>query len=185
MSSLAANVGKAGQGIPREPMFDACTPLLHIRPNRLHRDGSYIQREGNWGETLCTLITRSLANGAPALGIDLSHAEHDRRRTFERTSIRFVGSSMLEENAISASDRSLPCTGRIPGESNTRCWIQQVPGHAARRPATHPALHNAVGDDGIDCAAVQVNRNWNQSACLPQSASGVNGNPRCSCRAEC
>src|SRR5580658_3123608 len=123
MSSLAANIGEAGQGISRELMFDACTPLLHIRPYCLGRNGSYIQRKGYRGEALRALITRSLANGAPALWIDLSHAKHDRRRTFERTGVRFVGSSMLEEDAIPTSDRSLSRACRIPGKSNTRCWI--------------------------------------------------------------
>ena len=81
---------------------------------------------------------------AVADDVVLRRSLHDRRRALEIFGVGFHAVGVLEEDSVSAANRHLTVAARIPGESETRRRIEQVPAQATARNAVDAALHHAV-----------------------------------------
>src|SRR5579864_3756895 len=120
--------------------LDIQMPLLHVRPNRpIDNDAWRFVVDERRGERTtaadasvpCRVGGRARTKARGNVG--LAGCEHSGGRTFKRLSIGFVSVAVLEEDAISAANGHLSITVWIPGESDARRRIEQMPLLAARK----------------------------------------------------
>src|SRR5262249_19000893 len=106
-----------------------------------------VRWRGLYGERrTSSIVTISIAHVSDThviQGIGLSNAKHDRRTGLQRTSIRLVSCPMLVEESVPATNRCLATTGWIPGETQARSKVEQMPGHAARGCSVYTTLNQA------------------------------------------
>jgi len=153
--SLATHISKIGNDILGKFSLYAETPLLSVRPNCLGRNSCHIERKhraSGWGGmdgvqgagAVARIKCNPIADIANARIIErkrLRHAEDERRASLQGTGIGFVARAMLKENAVTAANRRLAITPRIPRKTNPGSGIKQMPIHTAGRNTVDTALN--------------------------------------------
>src|ERR1700751_1210403 len=114
MRSLAPDISDGCNHGVGQFALDAQAPLLCVGPDRFRGYASYVER-------VCARPhgTRRLrsANAAVIPRKSLCHAEHERRTSFQRPGVGFLGRAMLVENAVAGADGGLAVTARIESKS--------------------------------------------------------------------
>src|SRR5580693_1381123 len=118
-------------------------PLLHVRPDRLVRDGYEGQRGGSCAERrgIDVRIARNVGDGR-RLG--------ERVVLFQGTGIGLALIGVFEKDAIPAADGPLSVTLGIKGKAEAWRWVEKMTFHAAglnsrRDSAVHPSVELGIG----------------------------------------
>src|SRR5579872_992492 len=123
--SFAAHIGNRHNRMTAQFMLDIEVPLLHARPDDPLRNRVEAEWERWSGRTAADVVKAS--------DIILRLRLQQRRGlTFHAFCIGFVAVTVLEEDAIAATNGSLPVAERIIGKTNARRGIEQVTTDAAR-----------------------------------------------------
>src|ERR1700722_6709490 len=162
MSSLTAHVGEGRNEVPRELALHAQTPLLRVRVLGFCGDRRYIdgKRSGNRRLSIARGVTggAEITNARVAGWKWLRKVDYIRRACFERSGIRFVARTVLEEHAVTCPDRSFPVSLRIPCDTHSGCGVKDMGVDAARRNAIWSAFNDSIDDARIQITQVKGNR---------------------------
>src|SRR5882724_9719288 len=113
-------------------------PLLDIRPYGFVRDRNHRQRRS----CACWLGSDTGVAYFVGHGSGLHCGTCGR---FQRFGSGFVAVGMFEENSVASANGCLPTAGRVPGEADARCRIEQMAFHTTVRDTFRDAaLHDPV-----------------------------------------
>src|SRR5258707_11749814 len=127
MRSFAAYIGNGCHDVGGQFVLDIKVPLLNVGPYLFRGDGDNALRElpakgsTHIRVTGCSYVAVNVESAADIL---LCGVLYQRRRAFERGGNGFVAVRVFEENTITAADRCLAITPRIPGKADARRRVE-------------------------------------------------------------
>ena len=136
MCALASHIRDRRNRVLGDIVLDVQMPLLHVGPLRFVGNGNEAQRAGRVSLGDDVVITRDI-NDRNRLG--------KRVVLLQRARICFALIGVLEEDAVAPTEGPLAVALGIPGESKSRCGVEEMAlhatvGHAPRDPALHPSV---------------------------------------------
>jgi hypothetical protein len=115
VGAFAADIRNRRHCVSRDFLLDVKMPLLHIGPLGLGWNRDDVQRK-LWRQTSAT------TDVGVTIDVVLLNRIGQRGRVLQRFRVALVAVGMLQEDAVSASNRGLAVSVRIPGEP--RCAEQ-------------------------------------------------------------